>query len=507
MNIGIDLGTTNTVVGWMNMFGNIEFLKFDNNRITLPSCIYYDRGNILTGIQALSMSSENPSAFISNSKVFMDDRTKSWDIEGKRFKPEDVAFEILKKVKKTLTREFPDEKTFNAVITVPAKFGEDQIKRTVSALKRAGIGLIEVMKEPVAAALAFNDDSFKANDKVYIIDFGGGTADAALIELEGNDGITDLNVIAANGDRHLGGHDLDEIISRFIFDELKLCSGQNISDESTTWGMSRKQIRQNIMNISDQAKKNLFKKNTVSNEPVTIYDDYICSICEKKSDCPRNCRFDVELTYDEFLSASDDIYQKFTDLIISENIMSHRINHVIFVGGMSSDPYLRHFVESTFSDSSVTFASDVQNGERYLTVVARGAAIKACDENIHVVNKLLNSLGIICRKKDGSRYIDPVIISGTDIDQGFESRHIYTNNGRFETEISFELYEYNGDPDDFNNLEYRKIGSFTFNDIKPMDTGKQKIETIFSFDSRGVLTIRASDMNDHNRSIDVGFEI
>ncbi len=116
-------------------------------------------------------------------------------------------------------------------------------------------------------------------------------------------------------------------------------------------------------------------------------------------------------------------------------------------------------------------------------------------------------MGIICRKKDGTRYIDPVITSGTDIDAGFESRHIYTNNGRFETEITFELYEYNGEPDDFNNLEYRKIGSFTFNDIKPMDTGKQKIETIFSFDSKGMLTIHASDINDQNKSIDVEMEI
>ena len=507
MNIGIDLGTTNTVVAWMNMFGNIDFLKFDDDCITLPSCIYYDRGNIITGNQALLKSTENPSGFISDSKVYMDDRTKSWDIEGKRFKPEDVAFEILKKVKKTLIQKFPDENTFNAVITVPAKFGEDQIRRTTSALKRAGIGLIEVMKEPVAATLAFNDDSFRPGDKVYVIDFGGGTADAALIELEGNDGITDLSVIAANGNRHLGGQDLDKVISDFIFDQLKSCSGQNISDENTTWGTSRKQIRQIIMNISAQAKKKLLKKSSVSDEPVIIYDDYICSICEKKTDCPKKCRFQVELAYDEFISAADDIYQKFTDLIISENIMSHKIDHVIFVGGMSSDPYLRHFVESTFSESTVIFASDVQKENRYLTVVARGAAIKAYDESIHVVNKILNSLGIICRKKDGTRYIDPVISSGTDIDTGFESRHIYTNNGRFETEISFELYEYNGEPDDFNNLEYRKIGSFTFNDIKPMDTGRQKIEAFFSFDSKGMLTLRASDMNEHNQSIDVGFEI
>lgn len=506
MNIGIDLGTTNTVVSWMNMFGNIEFLKFDEGRITLPSCIYYDRGNIVTGSQAISKSLDNPLAFISNSKVYMDDRTKSWDIEGRRFKPEDVAFEILKKVRKTLNEQFPEEKSFNAVITVPAKFGEDQIRRTTSALKRSGIGLIEVMKEPVAAVLAFNDDTFKAGDKVYIIDLGGGTADAALIELDGNDGITDLDVIAANGNRHLGGHDLDQVISQFIFDQLNSCSGQNISDENTTWGILRKQIRQDIMNLSEQAKRNILKKD-LSDEPLMIYDDYICSICEKKNDCPKKCRFETELTYDEFLSASDDIYQKFTDLIISDNIMSHKIDHVIFVGGMSHDPYLRHYIESTFSESNVIFSSDVQEGEKFLTVVARGAAIKACDENIHVVNKLLNSLGIICRKKDGTRYIDPVITSGTDIDAGFESRHIYTNNGRFETEITFELYEYNGEPDDFNNLEYRKIGSFTFNDIKPMDTGKQKIETIFSFDSKGMLTIHASDINDQNKSIDVEMEI
>ena len=194
------------------------------------------------------------------------------------------------------------------------------------------------------------------------------------------------------------------------------------------------------------------------------------------------------------------------ELIYPENVADMEINHVLFVGGMSADMYLRQYIESTFYNSRIICAGDVCDDEKYLTVIARGAAIKACDENIHIVNKLLNSLGLICRGKNGM-YMDPVIPAGSDIDSDFEVRHVYTNNGRYETEMSFEVYEYNGDPNDFNNLEYRKIGNFVFNDINPMDTGKQKIEATFRFDEKGVLTVCAQDLNERGRSIEVSFEI
>lgn len=504
MNIGIDLGTTNTVVGWMNEFGNIEFLKFDDEKIFMPSCVFFDRGSVLVGQQAVEKSSENPAAFVSESKVFMDDRKKIWEIDGRRYKAEDIAFEILKKVRMTLSKRFPEVKKFNAVVTVPAKFGEDQIRRTASALKRAGIGLIEIIKEPVAAVLAFNDDNFRSGETVFVIDLGGGTVDAALVKLTGTDGVTGFNVIEAEGNRHLGGKNLDEVIGLIAFEQLRDCSGQNLSDEATVWGASRKKIRQLICDASHEIKNQLLRANGDSEISVDLPE--VCSICEKKDECRNNCEFRISLSYDEYLSAADEVYEKMKELIYPENVADMEINHVLFVGGMSADMYLRQYIESTFYNSRIICAGDVCDEEKYLTVIARGAAIKACDENIHIVNKLLNSLGLICRGKNGM-YMDPVIPAGSDIDSDFEVRHVYTNNGRYETEMSFEVYEYNGDPNDFNNLEYRKIGNFVFNDINPMDTGKQKIEATFRFDEKGVLTVCAKDLNERGRSIEVSFEI
>lgn len=503
MNIGIDLGTTNTVAGWMNIFGNIEFLKFDDGRTVLPSCVFFDRGRVITGSEALEKGASNPAAFVSESKVFMDDRKKFWEADGKRYKAEDIAFEILKKVRTTLAEKFPDEKSFSAVVTVPAKFGEDQIRRTASAVKRAGLGLTEIIKEPVAAVLAFNDDSFKPGDTVYVIDFGGGTIDAALVSLTGTDGVTGFNVMAAEGNRHLGGKNLDDIITTILLEQLRDCSGQNLLDESTTFGTARKKARRIIADAAQELKKKLFACQT---ENAVMELDSVCAVCEKRDSCSCGGKFTADISYDEYLSAADEIYEELKKLIVSEKFTDHEINHVIFVGGMSSDPYLRQFIESTFDRSSFACAGDVCSGDGYLTVIARGAAIKACDENIHIVNKLLNSLGIICRDKNG-KYMDPVIQAGTDIDTDFEERHIYTNGGRFETEMRFEVFEYSGEPDDFENLEYRKVGEFVFNDINPMDTGKQKIETVFRFDEKGVLTVNAMDLNDRNRSIEVSFEI
>lgn len=503
MNIGIDLGTTNTIVGWMNIFGNIEFLKFEGDSIILPSCICYDRGKMLVGSPALEAAKSNPAGFISTSKIFMDDKIKSWDIDGKRFKAEDVAFEILKKVKNTLSEKFPDVKKFKAVVTVPAKFGEDQIKRTAAAVKRAGISLIEILKEPVAAVLAYNDDNFKAGEKVYVIDIGGGTMDVALIELEGNNGVTGFNVLAADGIRHLGGNDFDGRISKIIFEQFRSCSGQNLTDSSTVWGASRKQIKHKIEKISEYVKKELYQKNS----DVTINADEVCSICEKKNVCQSDCKFQLDLSFNEYLSACDDLYKWVKELISNDSINEYNIDHILFVGGMSNDPYIRQYIEDTYSDSDVICAADMIDNEKYLTAIARGAAIKACDENIHVVNKLLNSLGIICRNEKGKMYMDTIIAAGADIDENFETHHTYTNNGRFETEMRFEIYEYSGDPNDFSNISYRKIGEFIFNDIIPMDRGEQRIETIFRFDKKGIMTVSAEDLNDHNRSVEVSFEV
>ncbi|WP_044973556.1 Hsp70 family protein [Ruminococcus sp. HUN007] len=503
MKIGIDLGTTNTVAGWMNIYGNIEFLEFDDGRTFLPSCVFFDRGKVIVGSEAEVRASEDPSSFVCQSKIYMDDRKKTWEKEGRRYRAEDIAFEILKKVRMTLSERFPDEKKFDAVVTVPAKFGEDQIRRTASALKRAGIGMIEIIKEPVAAALAFNDDSFRPGDTVYVIDFGGGTVDAALVELTGRSGVTGFVVSVADGNRHLGGRDLDRVISSLLLEQLRDCSGQDLTDEEAVFGAARKKTRRVIEEASEKLKKMLYAS---PSERAVMDLDEVCAVCEKRENCSRGGHFRADIGYDEYLSAADEIYEKLTSLIVSDEVMERKIDHVIFVGGMSADPYLKQFIASTFEGSTFVSASDVCTGDSCLTVIARGAAIKACDENIHIVNKLLNSLGMICTGRNG-KYMDPVIPAGTDVDDDFEVRHVYTNTGRFETELRFEVYEYSGDPEDFGNLEYRKAGEFVFNDINPMDTGKQKIETVFRFDSQGVLTVTAEDLNDHNRSIEVSFEI
>ncbi len=504
MNIGIDLGTTNSCAGYMTEFGNIEFIRFENNSIILPSCLYYDRGKIVTGRKAVEMSEVDPSKFISCSKTFMDEKTKIWAIEGKRFKPEDCSFEILKAVRNELQNRFSGEKQFDAVITVPAKFGEDQIRKTAAAAKRAGFVVKEIIKEPVAAVLSFNDNNFKPGDKVFVLDFGGGTIDAAMFELNGSTGVNGFNVVSADGNRHLGGKDLDDVICQMILEKFMECSGQNLLDSETSFGKSRKLIRRKIENDSASLKIALFEsmKNNVSS--ISADMDHICSICENKDNCPYDEHFSFDLNFDDYMAKAEDVYSKMTELILNDKFISCHPDHVLFVGGMSRDPYLRQFVESTFSESNVVYAPE---DEKYLTVIARGAAIKACDESIHIVNKILNSLGIICRNKDGSSYMDTIIESGTDIDESFVCRHTYTNTGRFETEMKFDIYEFNGDPNDLNDLEYRKIGAFVFNDLDPADSGKQRIEAAFSFNKEGMLCIEAHDLNNKGKSIDVCLEI
>ncbi|MDO5560782.1 MAG: Hsp70 family protein [Oscillospiraceae bacterium] len=498
MNIGIDLGTSNTVVSWMNIFGSIEFLKFDDGSVLLPSCIYSQKGKIIAGSEAAAMSEKNPKNFISCSKVYMDDRQKIWTLDGLRFRPDDVAFEILKKVKKALMTRFPDEKEFNAVLTVPAKFSEDAVRRTADALKRSGIGLKEIIKEPVAAVLAYYDESFDVGDIVYVIDFGGGTTDTALVKITSPD---KLSVIAAAGDRHLGGKDLDDIIYRMVMTQLRSCCGQDLLDETTTWGVSRRSICSRVRQMSGEIKKELYKSCiSQPDKPVERTDEKICSICEHTDTCSLGGQFSFSISYDEYETQAREIFDRLVRLITDDlsvfaesSVSIEDVDHVLFAGGMCTDIYLQQFVRRVFDNSDIIFASDEEDDEKYLTVIARGAGIKACDDRIHIVNKLVNSIGVLCRRDNNEMYIDPVIKSCADIDESFVSRHTYTNSSRFETEMAFEIYEYSGDPDDLRDTEYRKLGVLVFNDIIPADKGCQRIEAEFTFDSDGLMCISAYD--------------
>ena len=162
---------------------------------------------MIIGDMAKRKAVSNPNNFIKSSKTFMGDSSKIWDIEDKKFTPTDVATEILKEIKKTLDKKFSDISEIITVITVPAYFTSTQIDETKKAGENAGFTIKQIITEPVSAAVAYGFED-ELNQKLFIVDIGGGTFDTSILKVSSKN----FETLAIDGDNKLGGDDFDNHI-------------------------------------------------------------------------------------------------------------------------------------------------------------------------------------------------------------------------------------------------------------------------------------------------------
>ena len=239
MNIGIDLGTTNTLACYVNDAGAINKIQFRNgrkdNKFLLPSCIAVtDENKIIVGQPALDRKISDPETVLENTKYFMG-ADKAWTVGRISVTAEKAAEYILREVYEELAEQFPDEKIFNAFVTVPARF-DSQIPRiaTKNALKNAGFEVNEkksVTDEPISAAIAYST-YLSGGDTLLVADIGGGTFDLSLIasKIVGNSVSADrLIPIGWDGDLFLGGNDVDRILLDLMCRQIKNECGYDLS--------------------------------------------------------------------------------------------------------------------------------------------------------------------------------------------------------------------------------------------------------------------------------------
>ena len=271
--IGIDLGTTNSVVAVMEGKEAKVIVNEEGSRLT-PSVVAWDeKGEILVGTIAKRQAVTNPEHTIYSAKRFIGrrftemekethrvpyhlvkgDNGDVWvEVRGKKVSPPEVSAKVLQKLKKA-AEDYLGEKVTEAVITVPAYFNDSQRQATKDAGKIAGLEVRRIINEPTAAALAYGLDK-KANEVIAVYDFGGGTFDISILEVGDNV----VQVIATNGDTHLGGDDIDIMVMDWLTEEFKKDTGMDVSKD--------KMVIQRLKDAAEQAKIELSTKQETTHQ-------------------------------------------------------------------------------------------------------------------------------------------------------------------------------------------------------------------------------------------------
>ena len=479
--IGIDLGTTNSVVSVMERTGPTVITNEEGTRTT-PSVVAFTKdGDRLVGQAARRQAITNPAHTIFSVKRFMGlkhsdakkelarmpyDVVKGKDglcrikIERESYAPPEISAQILSKLKRS-AEDYLGQKVTEAVVTVPAYFNDAQRQATKDAGKIAGLEIKRIINEPTAAALAYGLDQNK-EQTVVVYDFGGGTFDVSVLELGDNV----IEVLATNGDTHLGGDDFDEVIIQWLLAEFKETTGMDVSDD--------KMVLQRLKESAEKAKIELSTaQQTEINLPFLTAD----------ATGPKH----LQTT----LSRSQ--YEKMIDAIVKDTLKPVRralkdagkkasdIDEVVLVGGTTRTPAIRNLVEKFFDQES---NKSVNPDE----VVALGAAVQGGVFSGDVTDILLLdvtplSLGIETLGSIMTRLIE----RNTTIP--CEKSEVFSTAGDNQSAVDIHVLQGEREMADGN----RTLGRFQLSGIPPAPRGVPQIEVKFEIDADGIVHVSAGD--------------
>lgn len=348
MKLGIDLGTTRSAIAIMEAGDPTLLQNNEGSRLT-PSVVYYDQDETLVGNRALRKLKAEPDRVVRNIKRHMgDDHTVS--IDGEEYSPSEVSAEILQKMKSD-AEEYIDEDIEDAVITVPAYFTVDQKRATREAAELVGFDKIDLLHEPTAAAISYGFDEDKS-ESVLVYDFGGGTLDISVMDIDGND----FQMLATSGDTQLGGADFTEALLDLLADEFEEEQGIDLRDYP--------EPRENLREVAEEKKIDLSanSKTEVNSPLLGRVEGEVVGITERV------------ITREEFEDATEELRDQaikpIKEALDKAELSEKDIDSVLLVGGTSKIPSIQDRIEDFFG-----FEPDKTNDlDR---IVAQGAAILA----------------------------------------------------------------------------------------------------------------------------------
>ena len=457
--IGIDLGTTNSVVAVMEGGKPTVIANAEGTRTT-PSIVGFSKtGERLVGQLAKRQAILNPDKTIASIKRHMGEDYKK-NIDGKDYTPQEISAMILRKLAEDASN-YLGEKVTSAVITVPAYFNDAQRQATKDAGKIAGLDVLRIVNEPTAAALAYGLEKDKP-EKVLVFDLGGGTFDVSILEI--GDGVHE--VLSTSGDTHLGGDDFDKKIIDWLVDEFKKQEGIDLSND--------KQAMQRIKEAAEKAKCELSSVvETNINLPFITAD----------ANGPKH--LDVNLTRAKFEDLSHDLLERckkpVEQAIKDAGISKSEINEVVLVGGSSRIPAVQQLVkEYTGKEPNQTVNPD--------EVVAVGAAIQAgvlAGEVKDIV--LLDVTPLTLGIETLGGVLTPLVPRNTTIP--VSKSQVFSTAENNQTAVDIHVCQ--GErPMAKDN---KSLGMFRLDGIAPAMRGIPQIEVTFDIDANGIVNVSAKD--------------
>ena len=457
--IGIDLGTTNSVVAVMEggkptVIANAEGMR------TTPSIVGFSKtGERLVGQLAKRQAILNPDKTIASIKRHMGEDYKK-NIDGKDYTPQEISAMILRKLADDAS-SYLGEKVTSAVITVPAYFNDAQRQATKDAGKIAGLDVLRIVNEPTAAALAYGLEKDKS-EKVLVFDLGGGTFDVSILEI--GDGVHE--VLSTSGDTHLGGDDFDEKVMNWICDEFKKTEGIDLRGD--------KQAMQRIKEAAEKAKCELSSVvETNINLPFITAD----------ANGPKH--LDLSLTRAKFEDLCHDLLERckkpVEQAIQDAGISKGDINEVVLVGGSSRIPAVQQLVKDyTGKEPNQSVNPD--------EVVAVGAAIQAgvlAGEVNDIV--LLDVTPLTLGIETLGGVMTPLVPRNTTIP--VSKSQVFSTAENNQTAVDIQVLQ--GErPMARDN---KSLGMFRLEGIAPAMRGVPQIEVTFDIDANGIVNVSAKD--------------